>query len=101
MQDTENIEIELTQALYKLKDSVLKKKEEVEILENKLTNLNIENIDLKNEISILKNSKAALEKEKSLVDMEIKKNKKALLDNEASKDIDISISQLKNILGKN
>jgi hypothetical protein len=104
MQETKSIDIKLTSAIQKLQDAALKKVEEVKRLENKITKLSIENAKLQAIIEDIK-PKASIVKQQETNEPgilpfgNIEGGK--LLSKDASEDIDVSISQLKNIFNKN
>ncbi len=106
MQD-KTIEMKLTSVIKKLRETALKKVEEIKFLEDKITKLNIENAKLHNTISnIEKNPEKTppiTEQEASILDKPETQNigSKQLVSEETDDNIDISINQLKGILDKN
>jgi hypothetical protein len=97
-------------ALQDLHEAVINKIQEVKFLEKKITNLSIENAKLHDEIDKLNGAvKKHLLEKKDLSDKlanhlatnDPPKKEEALINEDATQDIDISISQLKNILNKN
>ncbi len=97
-------------ALQDLHEAVINKIQEVKFLEKKITNLSIENARLHNEIDKLNNlvKNHLLEKKdlsdklaNNLVINDPPQKKDILINEDTTQDIDISISQLKNIFNKN
>ena len=97
-------------ALQDLHEAVINKIQEVKFLEKKITNLSIENAKLHNEVDKLNNfvKNHLLEKKdlsdklaNNLVINDPPKKKDILINEDTTQDIDISISQLKNIFNKN
>ena len=97
-------------ALQDLHEAVINKIQEVKFLEKKITNLSIENATLHNEIDKLNNlvKNHLLEKKdlsdklaNNLVINDPPQKKDILINEDTTQDIDISISQLKNIFNKN
>jgi hypothetical protein len=97
-------------ALQDLHEAVINKIQEVKFLEKKITNLSIENAKLHNEIDKLNNlvKNHLLEKKdlsdklaNNLVINDPPQKKDILINEDTTQDIDISISQLKNIFNKN
>jgi len=97
-------------ALQDLHEAVINKIQEVKFLEKKITNLSIENAKLHDEIDKLNNivQKHLLEKKDLsnklanhlIIDNQSEKED-TLINDDTTQDIDLSISQLKNILNKN
>jgi hypothetical protein len=97
-------------ALQDLHEAVINKIQEVKFLEKKITNFSIENAKLHNEIDKLNNlvKNHLLEKKdlsdklaNNLVINDPPQKKDILINEDTTQDIDISISQLKNIFNKN
>ena len=97
-------------ALQDLHEAVINKIQEVKFLEKKITNLSIENAKLHDEIDKLNNvvQKHLLEKKdlsnklvNHLIIDDQPKKEDTLINDDTTQDIDLSISQLKNILNKN
>ena len=97
-------------ALQDLHEAVINKIQEVKFLEKKITNLSIENAKLHNEIDKLNNlvKNHLLEKKdlsdklaNNLVINDPPQKKDIIINEDTTQDIDISISQLKNIFNKN
>jgi hypothetical protein len=104
MQETKSIDIKLTSAIQKLQDAALKKVEEVKRLENKITKLSIENAKLQAIIEDIKPRASVVKQQEVnapgiLPFGNIESGK--LLSQDASEDIDMSISQLKSVFSKN
>ena len=93
-------------AIQELQTVALKKIEEVKILQDKVTKLNIENIKLHDIVTNLRKNfeqnatKPKQEADLAIQDIEEKGGNNQLVSKETSESIDISISQLKGILNK-
>lgn len=97
-------------ALQDLHEAVISKIQEVKFLEKKITNLSIENARFHDEIDKLNNvvKKHQLEKKdlsnklaNHLIIDDKPKKEDTMINDDTTQDIDISISQLKNIFNKN
>jgi hypothetical protein len=104
MQEAKVSEEKLTSAIQRLQEAAFKKIDYIKILELRVNSLIIENAKLHDEIENLKKEfsistkKTSIENKKDMLPESTTDNQ--LLSADANQDIDISIRQLKNILGK-
>ncbi|WPX96459.1 hypothetical protein [Candidatus Bandiella euplotis] len=113
MQESKSIDTKLSLAIQELQEAASKKIENAKYLQKQVTALSIENIKLKDTIAILMQK---LEASSTSLPSSLKESKKLevsgelpfqnveedqLLSKGSSEHIDISISQLKKLIGKN